>query len=76
MKSYRNMYKGYFIKLDLNTKLLTIDNGVDSCTVGFKYTPTITLKEIEEIAYKEIDKRIKYLDNDLDINSVCAFVNN
>ena len=76
MKSYRNMYKGYFIKLNLNNKLLTIDNGVDSCTVGYKYTQTITLKEIEEIAYKEIDKLIKYLDNDLDMNSVCAFVNN
>ncbi len=69
-------YKGYSIKLDLNNKKLTCDRGDDNCLIGFKYTPTITLKEIEEIAYKEIDKRIKYLDNDLDINSVCAFVNN
>ena len=68
-------YKGYSIELDLNTKKLTCDKGNDSCLIGFKYTPTITLKEIEEIAFKEIDKRIKYLDYE-DIYHNVAFVNN
>ena len=45
-------YKGYSIKLDLNNKKLTCDKGNDSCLIGFKYTPAITLKEIEEIAYR------------------------
>ena len=68
-------YKGYSIELDLNTKKLTCDRGNDSCLIGFKYTSTITLKEIEEIAYKEIDKRIKYLDYE-DIYHNVSFVNN
>ena len=68
-------YKGYSIKLDLNNKKLTCDKGNDSCLIGFKYTPTITLKEIEEIAYREIDKRIKYLAYE-DIYHNVSFVNN
>ena len=71
----RLKYKGYSIKLDLNNKELTCDKGNDSCLIGFKYTPAITLKEIEEIAYKEIDKRIKYLDYE-DIYHSVSFVNN
>jgi len=71
-------YKGYSISLDLNTKILTVGNSVDSCTVGFKHgnCQDITLKEIEDIGRKEIDERIKYLDIDQDINSVCTFLNN
>ena len=38
--------------------------------------PRPTPKEIEDIGRKEIDERIKYLDIDQDINSVCTFLNN
>lgn len=55
-------YKGYSIKLDLDERKIRFDNGIDDNVINIKNTRA-TLKQLESMVFKEIDKRVKYLTN-------------
>lgn len=55
-------YKGYKIKFDLKNHTLRFFNEIDDNVLKVK-NKKLTLKQIENLAFKEINKRLKYLIN-------------
>jgi len=53
-------YKGYYIKMDLNSKKIHFKNEIDDCVITIK-NPRSTLRELELFIMDTIDKRVKYL---------------